>query len=538
MKRTFFLLISFLMLFSCGSEQTDSSNSGKTVFKYNQPTNITSLDPAFAKSQNNIWAVDHLYNRLIELDEDLNVKPSIAESWTISEDGLSYTFKLREDVYFHENECFTDKDQRKVVADDVKFSFERIVSKQLNSPGSWIFAGKIRNHNPFEVLDPQTFVLHLAKPFRPMLGILSMHYCSIVPKEAIEKYGSNFRSNPVGTGPFKMKVWLENQNLFLSKNESYFESENGQQLPYLDAIKISFIADRKTAYLELKKGELDLISGMESSFVDELLNEKGELRAEHSESLQFIKSPFLNFEYLGINLNATDIKSPLRKKKFRQALNYGFDRGEMMKRMRNNVGIPANAGATPKGLPSFSASKVKGYSYQPDKARSLMAEAGFPNGKGLPTLTLTTDHNYVDLATFITRQWEDIGIKCKLDILESATLRNKMRKGQLSIFRGSWIADYPDAENYFTMFYSKNPAPPNYTQFTSDSFDNQYADALLENDDEKRFSLYQSMDELLVNEAPVVFLFYDQTALCTRSNITGLTKNALNLLVLKYVKKA
>ncbi len=536
MKRPFLFLFAILMFLSCGSDQS-TSPSGKTVFKYNQPTNITSLDPAFAKSQNNIWAIDHLYNRLIELDEDLNVTPSIAKSWTISDDGLTYTFKLREDVYFHKNECFVDKEQRRVNAEDVKYSFERIISKDLNSPGSWIFAGKIRNHNPFEVVDPQTFVLHLAKPFRPMLGILSMHYCSIVPQEAVEKYASNFRSKPVGTGPFKMKVWLENQNLFLSKNEDYFESVNGQQLPYLDAVKISFIADRKTAYLELKKGALDLISGMESSFVDELLNDAGELKEEHNGKLQFIKSPFLNFEYLGINLNATEIKSPLRKKKFRQALNFSFDRVEMMKRMRNNVGLPANSGVTPKGLPSFDAQKVSGYNYDPNKARTLLAEAGYPNGKGLPTLALTTDHNYIDLATFISRQWEDIGIKCKLDILESATLRNNMRKGQLPIFRGSWIADYPDAENYFTMFYSKNPAPPNYTQFTSDTFDTLYEAALIENNDEKRFQLYQEMDKLLVDEAPVVFLFYDQTALCTQANIQGLTKNALNLLVLKYVKK-
>lgn len=537
MFKPFIYLFTFLLILSCGSDSADSNASGKTVFKYNQPTNITSLDPAFAKSQNNIWAIDHLYNRLIELDEDLNIQPSLAESWNISDDGLSYTFKLRDDVLFHDNECFTTAEQRKVSAEDVKYSFERIISKELNSPGSWIFAGKIRNHNPFEALDDKTFVLHLSKPFRPMLGILTMHYCSIVPKEAVEKYGSNFRSNPIGTGPFKMKVWLENQNLFLAKNENYFESKDGQQLPYLDAIKISFIADRKTAYLELKKGALDLISGMESSFVDELLNDQGELQDVHKGNLQFIKSPYLNFEYLGLNLNATDIKSPLRKKKFRQALNFGFDREEMMKSLRNNVGLAANSGATPKGLPSFDASKVKGYSFDQEKASKLLAEAGYPNGKGLPTLTLTTDHNYVDLATYITRQWEDIGIKCNLDILESATLRNKMRKGQLPIFRGSWIADYPDAENYFTLFYSKNPAPPNYTQFTSDAFDKLYEKALVENDDAKRYQLYQEMDRLIVEESPVLFLFYDQTALCTQANIQGLTRNALNLLVLKYAKK-
>lgn len=536
MQNLFSYILMLILLSACGSD-AELSNSKSNVFKYNQPSNITSLDPAFAKSQNNIWAVDHLFNRLVELDENLNVQASLAESWKISEDGLKYTFTLRGDVLFHENECFANVEERKISAEDVKFSFERIIDKKLNSPGSWIFIDRIRNHDPFEVLDDRTFVLHLKKAFRPMLGILSMHYCSVVPRKAVEKYGSKFRSNPVGTGPFRLKIWLENQNLFLNKNPDYFEMENGHRLPHLDGVKISFIADRKTAYLELKKGSLDLISGMESSFVDELLDEGGNLRSEHDSKLQFLKSPFLNLEYLGLNINATGIKSPLRKKAFRQALNYAFDRNKMLASMRNNVGKAADSGVTPKGLPSYNASAVPGYKFDPEKARKLLAEAGYPNGKGLEVLEVTTDHNYVDLATYITRQWEDIGIKSKIEVMESATLRNKMRKGQVPIFRGSWIADYPDAENYFSMFYSKNPPPPNYTQFTNGKFDVLYEKALLENNDEARFDIYKQMEQLLIEEAPVVLLFYDQTAICASSTISGLSRNALNLLVLKNVKK-
>jgi len=333
-----------------------------------------------------------------------------------------------------------------------------------------------------------------------------MQYCSVVPKEAVEHYGREFRSHPVGTGPFKIKNWLENQSLFLTKNDNYFERDNGEKLPYLDAVRVSFMADRKTAYLELMNRKLDFFSGLESSIINELLTPEGELQASKKDQLQFYKAAFLNTEYLGINMNFKNEDSPLAKKKVRQALNYGFDRQKMMQNLRNNVGKAADSGFTPRGLPSFDTEKVKGYSYNPDKARDLLKEAGFPNGKGLGEITLLTNKDYQDLCTFISRQWEDLGIKVQVEIVESATLRQMMSKGQAPFFRGSWIADYPDAESYFTMFYGKNPAPPNYTNFSSASFDQLYEAALLENDDKKRYELYQQMDQIIVEEAPVIFL--------------------------------
>ena len=284
------------------------------------------------------------------------------------------------------------------------------------------------------------------------------------------------------------------------------------------------------------KGEIDFMSGLESSFVNELLTNEGELQSKQADKLQFIKSPFLNTEYLGFNLNL-DGKNPLSQKKVRQALNYGFDRAKMLRAMRNNVGKPAISGFTPRGLPSYDANAVKGYNYDPDKARTLLQEAGFPNGKGLPTITLLTNKDYQDICTFIARQWEDLGVKVQIDLLESAALRQKMTQGTADFFRASWIADYPDAENYMTLFYSKNPAPPNYTRFKNAKFDSLYEQALNENDDAKRYNLYQQMENLIVEEAPVVFLFYDETAWFVKKGVTGLSKNAINLLSLKKVKK-
>ncbi len=526
------ILIFFSCLFlACGNDGPDKSHL--KVFHYNQPNAVTSLDPAFARSQNNIWAIDHLYNALVQLDDTLNVRPCLAKTWDLSDDGLTYIFHLRDDVYFHDDEAFPDGKGRKLVAEDVVYSLKRILDKNVGSPGGWIFKGKIAEEMAFSAANDSTFVLRLKSPFRPMMGILTMQYCSVVPREAVEHYGKTFREHPVGTGPFQFKRWMENQALFLKKNDNYFEKENGTSLPKVDGIRLSFINDRKTAYLELMNGRIDFMSGLDASFVNELLTPDGELQYNLREQLQFLKSPYLNMEYLGMNMASDDPNNPLRIKEVRQALNYGIDRELMLRTMRNNVGKAANSGFTPRGLPSHDPEVVKGYTYDPDKANQLLADAGFPNGEGLPEIKLMTNKDYEDLCTFCARQWEDLGITVKVDILESGTLREMMSKGQANFFRASWIADYPDPETFVTMFYGKHPAPPNYTQFKNAALDELYEAALLENDDAKRKAMYQEMDRILIEEAPVVFLFYDETAVFARRSVEGLSRNAVNLLKVK-----
>ena len=528
------LFFAICLLSSCGNKENKSEESLR-LFRYNQATAVTSLDPAFARNQSNNWAVNHLFNGLVSLDNNLNVVPCIAKRWEVSDDGLLYTFYLRDDVHFHDSEVFENGKGRKVVAEDVVYSFNRIINPQIQSPGAWLFNDRVAKDSPFTAIDEQTFQLKLLGPFRPMLSILSMQYCSIIPKEAIDKYGASFRTNPVGTGAFTFKKWIENQSLILSKNENYFEE--GQ--PSLDGIRVDFVKDRNTAYLQFMKGDLDFMSGLVASIVDELLTKEGELQAKHESTIDFVKAPFLNTEYLGINMSFEEPNqknSPLRFKEVRQALNYGFDREKMLRELRNNVGKPANSGFCPRGLPSFNAEKVKGYNYNPEKARELLAAAGYPNGKGMPVINLQTNNDYEDICIYIKRQWEDLGVKVNIDLLESATLRELMSNGKAGFFRASWIADYPDAESFYTVFYGKNPAPPNYTQFKNTSFDKLYEQALNENDDNKRYELYQEMDRILIEEAPVVFLFYDETARFSQKAVRGLNSNALNLLSLKKVK--
>lgn len=531
-----------LQLVSCGPKFPDESQ--KTVFRYNESAGITSLDPAFARNQANIWAVNQLFCGLVQLDDSLKVKPCIAHSWEISPDGLVYKFYLRSDVFFHNSEVFPAGKGRIVIAPDFVFSFNRITDSTIASPGAWVFGNVVRKgpHFAFETPNDSTLVITLKNPFPPFLSLLSMQYCSVVPKEAVLKYGNDFRRHPVGAGPFVLKLWKEGVKLVLVKNENFFESGNGHPLPYLDAISISFIIDKQAAFLEFVKGNLDFMSGIDASYKDEMLTAEGKLNPKYSKGVRLLTGQYLNTEYLGIQIDSTLAivrQSPLQMKKVRQAINYGFDRKRMMRYLRNKIGVPGTGGFIPLGLGGSDTSGKTGYDYNPVKAAALLTEAGFPNGKGMPPVTLTTNASYLDLCKYMQSQLGEIGLDIRIDVTPPATLREMIAQTKVNFFRGSWIADYPDAENYLSLFYSGNFCPdgPNYTHFSNNEFDKLYEIAQRETDDVRRYEYYRQMDHLLMEESPVIVLYYDQVLRFTRQNILGLGCNPMNLLNLVHVKK-
>ena len=539
MSRSCIYLLS--LIYCCCIGCKNHQHPDKKIFHYNETTGIASLDPAFAKNQSIMWPVHQLYSTLVEVDENMQIKPLLAKSWDISSDNLVFTFHLRTDVFFHDDDAFENGNGRKLTAGDVRYSFNRIMDKNTASPGAWIFNSRVDSIQPFIAIDDSTFQLKLQRPFQPILGILSMQYCSIIPVEAVEKYGSNFRSHPVGTGPFAFVAWEEGQALVLKKNDQYFEKdESGQALPYLDGIKVSFFDSKATEFLEFQQRRLDFINDIEASFKDEVLTKTGNLKKEWAGKLVLQKHPYLNIEYFGILVdsnNALVKQSPLRLQKIRQAINVGFDRRKMMLYLRNSIGIAAESGFVPAGLPSYDTAVVKGYHYDPLKAKQLLAAAGFPNGSGLPAITLLTIPIYADLGSYIANELQQVGIKVQVETIQKSLLLEQTSKSQALFFRGSWIADYPDAENYLSVFYSKNPAPPNYTRYHNDAFDGLYEKAIAEKSDSLRYQLYQQMDQMLINDAPVVPLWYDMAIHLVHTNISGFVPNSLNLLELRKTKK-
>jgi peptide/nickel transport system substrate-binding protein len=458
----------------------------------------------------------------------------------VSPDHKTYTFHLRTDVYFHDSEVFADGKGRRMTADDVVYSLRRIMDPTTASPGAWIFNGRVDIEKGFLAPDDSTFQLTLLQPFHPILGILSMQYCAVIPHEAVERYGKDFRKHPCGTGPFHFSFWEEGQALVLHRNGRYFEKDStGHPLPYLDAVKVSFLDSKATEFLLFRQGQLDFMNDIDASFKDEVLTKTGKLKKEWAGKLILDKSPYLNIEYFGFLMDSSKAvvkQSPAMIRKVRLAINYSIDRTRMITYLRNGIGFPATAGFVPMGLPSFDTVSVKGYRYDPGKARQLLREAGFPEGKGLSPIRLLSIPVYEDYANYVANQLQQVGIPVQVEVMQKALLLEQTARSQALFFRGSWMADYADAENYLAVFYSKNPAPPNYTRYTNPAFDRLYEQALRENNDSLRYLLYRQMDRLILADAPVVPLFYDQVIHLVQPNVEGFTSNALNLLELRKVK--
>ena len=527
--RQLWLYVIMFALYRCG--QPSHNFTTADVFRYNEYRNVTSLDPAFARNPQNIWPVNQLFNGLVQLDEKLHIRPEIASEWEISDDGLRYTFKLRPDVYFHHSAVFGVAQTRTVRAADFVYSLNRLTDPQLASPGGWV----MQHVASVTALDTHLLQITLKRPFPAFLGLLTMRYCAVVPEEVVAKLGNDFRSHPVGTGPFQFQMWEEDVKLVLRKNPNYFETDlEGNKLPYLEAVAVQFIPDIQSEFMLFLQGKLDFLNSLDSSYKDELLTPEGKLQPQYQDRIQMQLGPYLNTEYIGIY---QDTDNPaLHAKSIREALAIGFDREKMILFLRNNIGFAANKGFIPVGLPGHS-TQIRTV-YDPQRARQLVQQYRNTTGQ-IPELRLATDANYLDLCQYIQREVEKIGIRMQIDLMPTASLRQAKSSGKLELFRASWIADYPDAENYLGLFYSPNFSPqgPNYTHYQNPLFDQWFKKAYTLKSTMEREALYAKMDSLILSDYPIIPLYYDKAIRFVQKDIRGLSMNPINILNLKTVSK-
>ena len=244
----------------------------------------------------------------------------------------------------------------------------------------------------------------------------------------------------------------------------------------------------------------------------------------------------MNTDYFGFY--SKDTLSPINNLKIRQAINYGFDRQKMLKFLRNNIGSPAVNGFIPKGMPSFS-ENVIGFNYDKEKSKQLISEVKEMNNGILDPVVLSTNASYLDLCEYIQNELGKNGLEIEINVNPPSTHRQMVATSKLSFFRASWIADYPDGENYLSLFYSKNHSPngPNYTHFNNKDFDRLYELSLSETIDSTRFNYYNQMDRIIIENAQIVPLYYDNVLRFTQKNIKDLSNYPNNMLNLKRVKK-
>ena len=526
MTKYFIYIMLFVSIFSCSKKIEIDENK---VFKLNRYDNISSLDPINARTQANTWACNLMYNSLVKIDNQLEIQPDIAKSWTISEDGKTYSFTLRNDVFFHKHEAFGKDSTRNVTASDFEYSFNRLKDPKAGGSGGWI----MNNIDSYKAINDTVFEIKLKEAYPAFLGLISMKYASVVPKELFKNGNNEFLKHPIGTGPFLFKIWEDNVKMVFRKNPKYFEfDEKGQRLPYLEAVNLSFLPEKNSEFLELIKGNLDMMADLDPSYKDEILNPIGDLNPKYSNILTIQKVPYLSTVYLCFYLdapNAVDLK-------LRQALNYGVDKNKIIKYMMKGQAFEADGGFIPKGLPGYS--PESGYKYSPEKARELINSYKKTNEKITP-IELTTVQEYVDVCEYIAAEMAKLGLPIKVNVVPGPTMRDGKATGKFTLFRANWGADYPDAENFLSLYYSKNFAPegPNYSHYKNGEFDKMYEKAFLTNNPDERAKIYQKMDALMMQNAPILPLFYDQTTLFLNKKVKNFSMGPIKLLDLTRVYK-
>ncbi len=546
------LLITSIFIISCSKQQTSDK-----IFKYNEAAGIENLDPVMQSNYAAGWPMQQMLEGLVAYTQDMTLVDLIAVNHSISTDGLVYTFNIDRDVYFHDDACFPGGKGRKVIASDFKYCFERLCDSRTKTRGSWLFRDKVNGateyinsikDNKFDVKEitgiqapnDSTLVITLIKPFAPFLSILTMQYASVYPKEAVEHYKDNFGYNPVGTGPFKFKRWEVDRELEMIKNENYWRKNKvGNALVYLDGIKVSFIKSSETAFLDFQQGKFDYYDPS-PEVLSQITDESGKLKPEYD--FELVKQPWLNTVYLAVNLdkNMPGGKGSLLadNKKLRQAINYAIDREKLLKFVLKNRGHVGEIGPIPLGMPGFSR-QTKGYTCDKVKAKQLLSEAGYPDGKGLSLkLTVSNVETQKLIGETVQAQLKDIGIDVSLDFIQGSTLLSSQVGGELSFWRGNWGADYFDPENFMALLYSKNFTPngPNYTHYGTPQTDSLYDLAMKLTDFNTRAKLYNEMENLVMEDSPWIILYYNEIIYLKQKRVKGMYIDGLNTMILKWTR--
>ena len=544
------LLTSVVIITSSCTEQGQISDH--KVFRYNEIEIISSLDPAFATFLPNHWVVNQIFNSPLEFNNELEIQPSLAKKWEILDSGKTYKLTMRNDVFFHDHELFEDGKGRKMTAYDLQYTLRRVCdTTSIYNKGIWVFKDKVLKTNQglisdtcFLAKNDTTILLYLEKPVPNFLQILCMPFCFVVPHEVADSLGKSFGQNPVGTGPFCFDSWDHGNKLIFKKNDGYWKKDKkGRQLPYLDAVEVSFISDDNQSFRAFQLGDFDFITRMNEYVLDEVLYSDGTVRESIKNEFNVLKGPYLATDYLAFQTDPkakiyeNDPNSPFLNLDFRKALNYSVDRKRIVTLLRNGLGIEGENGIIPPAMPYFNSTNVKGYSFDPQKAQEHLRASGF-KPEELKGLKINVAKQFKDLSQFLVKTWkENLGIDIAIELQEGKVLIDASQHGTINFLKLGWLADYPDGENYLTLFYGPNfsPGGPNRTHYKSPEFDSLFDHALTVNDPYERGEIYEKMDSLMMTESPIISIYYGQILALTAKNVKNFHLNPMNSLVLEEV---
>jgi len=516
---------------------------------------IRGFDPVQSSDVPSAHAIYKVYEGLYEyeyLARPYRVRPVLADGMPeVSADGLTYTFHLKKGMRFIDDPCFPGGKGREVTAEDFAYSWKRIADVKTQSTCFWIFEGEIAGMDSYHeestrrpvsydepvegirVPDRYTLQVKLTQPYPQLIWVLTMSYTFAVPREAVEFYGQEFLNHPVGTGPYLVADWTyRNYGITYRANPTYHGatyptigeagdrekgllSEAGQPVPFIQEVRQFVIADQSTEWLVFLSGALGQ-AGIAKDNFNAVISGQKELTADlRSKGIRLEKAPQLWTTYLGFNMEdpvvglSNDPAVDARHRKLRQALCHTVDIAKWCE-FYNDRQMPANS-PIPPGISGYDPKKPLPYPFDLAKAKKLLAEAGYPDGIDPKTghrLQLTVqlgnasepeERQSIELMGSF---WGAIGVQLIPEYNNWPEFLKKMERKQQQMFRLGWVADYPDAENYLTLFYSKSMSPgPNHTNYNNPKFDELFDKARQMQDGPERTALYMKLADMVNDDA-------------------------------------
>jgi oligopeptide transport system substrate-binding protein len=520
------------------------------VFSLNEVEEYKTLYPLSMTDAASTKIGNSIFQGLVTFSSDnLEILPCLAENWVLTNNGTLYTFKLRKNVFFHNDKCFPDGKGRELKAKDIKYCLDRLCEKSVLNSSSFLVLDRIKGATEYnnsvndktggvsgiKVIDDYTISIELAYPFNSFLQLMALQIGWIYPKEAIEKYGDEIIKHPVGTGAFIIKNNKQGEILILQKNTNYWEFDKlGNKLPYLDAIKYTFVKEKSEEFAQFVNGNLDLEFGIPNEEVDSIKK----LSAIDKENLPYLiqEIPSFTVEYFTFQ-HQSEIFDDV---KVRKAFNHAVDKDFIVNNILRGLGVPLDHGIIPPTIAGYPYEKINGLLYDPKLAKQYLAEAGFPGGKNFPVLTLQLNYggaSNLQVAEALQKMLQDnLGVNIELTLLPITQHYERVENGKALFWRDGWVADYSDPENFLQLFYGKfvpenlsEASVYNTSRYKSALFDAVYEKALKETDVKKRMDYYREAAQIITDDAAVIPVFCKKSIRLLNKRVQNLPLNSMEI---------
>ncbi|MEZ4789344.1 MAG: ABC transporter substrate-binding protein [Flavobacteriales bacterium] len=515
------------------------------VFNMNEGDDLGSLFPLSLTRSSAHHIASQVYEGLVGFDQhDLTIRPGLAASWTVDDTRTVYTFKIRSDVRFHDDTCFADGVGRVLTAKDVVESFTALCTPGELNQLFWLFQDKVRGANAhyaavlagrptpgvtgIEEVDPGTVRITLTTPYPNFLQILAHQGCWIFPKELVAHHGPDARWHPVGTGPFRLKRFVRGEVLVLERWPAYWgRDEHGNKLPFLDAVRCTFVKEKEVELQQFEKGNLSMIYELP-------LDRTRELMETTAYQLQTIAG--LTVQFYGLDHH----HPPFDDVRIRKAISMAIDRQSLVDTVLKGLAVPAYHGVVAPGFADYPYDSVPELVYDPVQAASLLAEAGHPGGSGMPGIYLQVNSDgfgYIRVAEAVQEMLSrNLGLRVITSVLPAEQHYERVEMGRARIWREGWIVDHPDPENFLALFYGQSvpadttaPSYLNSTRYKDPGYDSLFARALRTPESTERMQLLAAAERTLMRNMIVAPLYHERSVRLLQPWVRDLPINGMEL---------